>query len=97
LQPRRLPKFDLSSVGSVSAEVCRPGALKVTPGRWYGRNDFAKALTTRAGLLWRAGDIAAARRLLDQAYTIFHTLGTIDESTGVEAALAALDRDDRIP
>ena len=52
------------------------------------RNDFAKALATRAGLLWRAGDIAAARRLLDQAYTIFQTLGTIDESARVEAALA---------
>jgi tetratricopeptide (TPR) repeat protein len=61
------------------------------------RNDFAKALTTRAGLLWRAGDIAAARRLLDQAYTIFQTLGTIDESGRVEAALAALDRDERTP
>ena len=58
------------------------------------RNDFAKALATRAGRIWRAGDIAAASRLLDQAYTIFQTLGTIDESARVEAALAALDRDD---
>jgi len=61
------------------------------------RNDFAKALATRAGLLWRAGDIAAARGLLDQAYMIFQTVGTIDESARVEAALAALDRDERIP
>jgi hypothetical protein len=61
------------------------------------RNDFAKALATRAGLLWRAGDIAAARRLLDQANTIFQTLGTIDESARVEGALAVLDRDERIP
>jgi hypothetical protein len=61
------------------------------------RNDFAKAILTRAALRQRAGDIAAARRLLDQAYTIFQTLGTIDESARVEAALAALDRDERIP
>jgi hypothetical protein len=61
------------------------------------RNDFAKAMLTRAALRQRAGDIAAARRLLDEAYTIFQALGTIDESARVEAALAALHRDERIP
>jgi tetratricopeptide (TPR) repeat protein len=61
------------------------------------RNDFAKAMLTRAALRQRAGDIAAARRLLDQAYRIFQALGTIDESARAEAALAALDRDERIP
>ena len=39
-----------------------------------------------------AGDIAAARRLLDQAGTIFEALGTLDEPARVEAARAALDR-----
>lgn len=61
------------------------------------RNDLAKAMLTRAALRQRAGDIAAARRLLDEACAIFQALGTIDESARVEAALAALHRDERIP
>src|SRR5262249_26630261 len=56
------------------------------------RNDFAKALSTRAGLLWRAGDSAAARQLFGQALDIFAALGTSDEQAMVEYALAELDR-----
>ena len=56
------------------------------------RNDFAKALATRAGLLWRAGDSVAARQLFGQARDIFAALGTSDEQAMVEYALAELDR-----
>ena len=60
------------------------------------RNDLAKALFTRAGLRQRAGDVATARHLLHQARVIFRSLGTLDEPIRVEAALAALDRGERV-
>jgi hypothetical protein len=56
------------------------------------RNDFARAMMTRAALHQAAGDVATARALLDQAYAIFQALGTLDEPLRVEAARAALDR-----
>jgi tetratricopeptide (TPR) repeat protein len=56
------------------------------------RNDFAKALATRAGLLWRAGDSVAARRLFGEARDIFAELGTRDEQALVEDALGELGR-----
>jgi tetratricopeptide (TPR) repeat protein len=56
------------------------------------RNDLAKALVTRAALRQAAGDLAAARRLLDQAHAIFLALGTLDEPARIEVARAALDR-----
>jgi len=56
------------------------------------RNDFAKALATRAGLLWRAGDSVAARQLFGEARDIFAALGTRDEQAMVEDALGELDR-----
>jgi class 3 adenylate cyclase/tetratricopeptide (TPR) repeat protein/ribosomal protein L40E len=55
------------------------------------QNDLAKALATRADLYRRAGDFVMARQLLQQAHEIFVALGTRDEPTRVEAALAALD------
>jgi len=54
------------------------------------RNDLAKAMLTRAALRQRAGDIAAARRLLEAANVIFHTLGTHGEFARADAALAGL-------
>ena len=54
------------------------------------RNDLAKAMVTRAALRQRAGDIAAARRLLEAANVIFHTLGTHGEFGRIDAALAGL-------
>jgi len=66
-------------------------------GRIGARNDLARAMVTRAALRQAAGDIAAARRLLDQAYAIFCALGTLDEPARVEAARAALDRGSAIP
>jgi tetratricopeptide (TPR) repeat protein len=56
------------------------------------RNDFAKALATRAGLLCRAGDSVAARQLFGEARDIFAALGTRDEQAMVEDALGELDR-----
>ena len=60
------------------------------------RNDLARAMVTRAALRQAAGDIAAARELLDQAGAIFQALGTLDEPARVEAARAAPDRGDPI-
>jgi tetratricopeptide (TPR) repeat protein len=56
------------------------------------QNDLAKAMLTRAALRQRAGDLVAARQLLEAANTIFHTLGTHGELPRVEAAVTALDR-----
>jgi hypothetical protein len=56
------------------------------------RNDLAKAMITRAALRQRAGDVATARQLLDQAHAIFETLGTRGEPSRAKSALAALDR-----
>jgi class 3 adenylate cyclase/tetratricopeptide (TPR) repeat protein len=54
------------------------------------RNDLAKAMVTLAALRQRAGDIAAARQLLEAANVIFHTLGTHGEFGRIDAALAGL-------
>jgi tetratricopeptide (TPR) repeat protein len=54
------------------------------------RNDLAKAMVTRAALRRNAGDIATARKLLEAANGIFHTLGTHGEFARVDAALAGL-------
>jgi class 3 adenylate cyclase/tetratricopeptide (TPR) repeat protein len=65
-------------------------------GRIGARNDLARAMVTRAALRQVVGDVAAARRLLDQAGAIFRGLGTLDEPARVEAARAALERDEPI-
>ena len=56
------------------------------------RNDFAKALVTRAELLWHAGASVAARQLFGEARDIFAALGTRDEQAMVEDALSEVDR-----
>jgi tetratricopeptide (TPR) repeat protein len=56
------------------------------------RNDLAKTLVTHARLSQSGGDFAAARGLLEEAGSIFETLGTLDEPARVRAALTALDR-----
>jgi tetratricopeptide (TPR) repeat protein len=61
------------------------------------QNDLAKALVTRAALRQAAGDVATARQLLNQAATIFQSIGTLDEPVRVETALSALDRGSPIP
>jgi hypothetical protein len=57
------------------------------------RNDLARSMVTRAALCQAAKDLTGARGLLDEATTIFKSLGTVDEPSRVEAARAALDRD----
>ena len=61
-------------------------------GRIGARNELARAMVTLAALRQAAGDVGAARQLLDQAGEIFHELGTLDEPARVEAAAAVLDR-----
>jgi class 3 adenylate cyclase len=60
------------------------------------RNDFAKAMVTRAALRQRVEDVTTARQLLHQAHAIFRALGTLAEPIRVEAALAALDSGERV-
>jgi class 3 adenylate cyclase/tetratricopeptide (TPR) repeat protein len=60
--------------------------------RIEARNDLGKAMVTLAALQQRSGDVWSARQLLEQAYAIFHELGTVDEPIRAKAALHALDR-----
>jgi tetratricopeptide (TPR) repeat protein len=60
------------------------------------RDDLAKAMITRAALRQGGGDLATARRLLNQAYATFRALGTRGEPARVEAAIAGLDRGSQI-
>jgi tetratricopeptide (TPR) repeat protein len=61
------------------------------------RNDLARAMLTRTALRQKVGDLAAARRLLEQAGVIFEALHTLDEAARVNSAFAALDRGSQIP
>jgi len=61
------------------------------------RNDLARAIVTRAALRQNAGDVNAARQLLDRAYEIYETLGTLGEPARLKSALAALNRGSKIP
>jgi class 3 adenylate cyclase/tetratricopeptide (TPR) repeat protein len=56
------------------------------------RNDLARATVTHAAICQAEGDLATARRLLDEADAIFQELGTLDEPARIEAARAALKR-----
>jgi hypothetical protein len=53
-------------------------------------------MVTHAALRQAAGDPFTAQQLLDEAEAIFHELGTLDEPARVEAARAALRRDEPI-
>ncbi|HEV2336635.1 MAG TPA: AAA family ATPase, partial [Stellaceae bacterium] len=55
------------------------------------RNDFAKALMSRAALRRQSGNLPEARELFRQAHGIFVSLGTRGEPARVETALAELD------
>jgi class 3 adenylate cyclase/tetratricopeptide (TPR) repeat protein len=74
-----------------SAEDYAETAIRIFE-RVGARNDFAKAMVTRAALRQEAGDIATARQLLDHAHEIFQALGSRNEPARVETALARLDR-----
>jgi tetratricopeptide (TPR) repeat protein len=53
-------------------------------------NEVAKALVTRAELLWTAGDAAGAQRSLERAETIFQALGTMDGPAAIDAVRGVL-------
>lgn len=82
----------LAAEAPVAAQDYIETAMRILQ-RIDARNDLAKAMITRAMLRQAAGDLRTARQLLDQADTIFQTLGTLDEPARVKAARAALDRD----
>jgi hypothetical protein len=82
--------------GSPAAEDNVENAMQIL-NSVGARNDLAKAMVTRAALKQRAGHPAEARRLLQLALSVFRDLGTLDEPTRVEAALAALDQGSSIP
>jgi class 3 adenylate cyclase/tetratricopeptide (TPR) repeat protein len=54
------------------------------------RNDLARTWAAQGRLAIAAGDAARGRSLLERALAEFETLGTIDESARLRAALAAL-------
>jgi class 3 adenylate cyclase/tetratricopeptide (TPR) repeat protein len=80
----------LAPEGFASAEPYVEKATAILE-RIGARNDLARAMRTRAALRQAAGDLGAARQLLDEANSIFRTLGTIDEPARVAAARATLD------
>jgi class 3 adenylate cyclase/tetratricopeptide (TPR) repeat protein len=86
----------LGAEASVVAEGYAETATRIF-NRVGARNDLAKAMITRASLRQRAGDVAAARDLLDQASRILQMLGTLDERERVAAGRAALGRGAPIP
>ncbi len=68
----------LASEAPASAEPYVETAMEILE-RIGARKDLARALVTRAALRQAAGDVAAARQLLDGANAIFRALGTLDE------------------
>lgn len=82
----------LASSSPASAAPYVETAMKILE-RIGARNDLARSMVTRAALCQAAKDLTGARGLLDEATTIFKSLGTVDEPSRVEAARAALDRD----
>ena len=86
----------LAPAAPASAEAYVETAMEILE-RIGARNDLARAMVTRAALHQAAGDSVAARQLLQEAHANFCALGTLDESTRVEGALAALDRGEPIP
>ena len=74
-----------------SAEPYVEKAMEIL-ARIGARNDLARAMVTRAALRQTAGDLAAARALLDESRAIFQALGTLDGPARIEAAGARLDR-----
>jgi len=85
----------LGTEASAAAEDYVGAAIRIF--RQVGaQNDLAKAIVTFAALRQRAGDVVTARELLQQAFAIFRSLGTLDEPIRVEAALGALDRNELV-
>jgi class 3 adenylate cyclase/tetratricopeptide (TPR) repeat protein len=75
---------------SAGAEDCVEIAMRIFE-QVGARNDLARAMVTRAALRQAAGDINAARALIDQACEIFGALGTSGEIDRTKLAVAALN------
>jgi class 3 adenylate cyclase/tetratricopeptide (TPR) repeat protein len=86
----RLISECLVGEASVEADEHLKAAIRILD-RAGARNDFAKALVTKAKLCQTAGDDRISRQLLEEAYAIFRNLGTRDEPVRVKAALAKLE------
>jgi hypothetical protein len=90
-QAHRLISECLPTEDPLAAEEHAENALNIL-GYIGARNDFAKALVTRAKLRRANGEIAAADQLLSQALSIFESLGTQDEPIKLKALLGGPDR-----
>jgi tetratricopeptide (TPR) repeat protein len=86
----------LAAESSTAAEDYAERAMLILE-RVGARNDFAKAMLTRAALRQRAGDLATAHQLLERASALFSQLATLDEPARVEGAFDALERGSPIP
>jgi len=73
----------------VEADKHVEAALRILV-RTGARNDFAKALVTKAKLQQTEGNDKTCRQSLEQAYAIFQHLGTHDEPVRVKAILDEL-------
>jgi class 3 adenylate cyclase/tetratricopeptide (TPR) repeat protein len=89
----RLISECLARDGQVEAEEHIETALRILD-RTGARNDFAKALVTKAKLRHAKGSDEISRQLLEQAYGIFRNLDTRDEPARVKTALDELQQHD---
>jgi tetratricopeptide (TPR) repeat protein len=88
----RLISECLASAAPVEADEHVESALRILD-RTGARNDFAKALVTKAKLRHAEGSDRISRQLLDQAYAIFRNLDTRDELARVKAVFDELQHD----
>jgi hypothetical protein len=88
----RLISECLGSEAPVEANEHVEAALRILD-RAGAKNDFAKALVTKAKLRHTEGSDRISRQLLDQAYAIFWNLDTRDEPARVKTALDELQHD----
>jgi class 3 adenylate cyclase/tetratricopeptide (TPR) repeat protein len=92
----RLVSECLASEAPLEAEEHIEVALRILD-RTGARNDFAKALVTKAKLRHAEDSGRISRRLLEQADAIFRDLGTRDEPVRVRTALDHLQHDGSRP
>jgi tetratricopeptide (TPR) repeat protein len=88
----RLISECLAGEAPLDADAHVDAALRILD-RTGARNDFAKALVTKAKLRHAEGNDGISRQLLDQAYAIFQNLGTRDELARVKTVLEELQHD----
>jgi class 3 adenylate cyclase/tetratricopeptide (TPR) repeat protein len=85
----RLMSECLASDAPLDADEHVEAALRILD-RTGARNDFARALVTKAKLRHAEGSDSISRQLLDQAYSIFQNLGTRDQAARVKTVLEEL-------